>query len=234
MDYLALEKPDFVCLQELKAFEDQAPDMHFENSGLNAVWHSAERPGYSGVGTFFPEDFGKHEIGMGDSSVDSEGRVIVSDLGDFYLINTYVPNGAASEERHLFKMRFMESFLELLKDLDKRKPVIWAGDVNIAHRSVDIHDPIRLDGTSGFKPEEREWMDSVEASGFRDAYRLLYPDARDQYSWWSYRAAARQRNKGWRIDYFIVSERLGPRINRVEMHQKVTGSDHCPLLIEID
>lgn len=234
MSYLAAQKPDFICLQELKAFEDQVPDMQTENSGLRGLWHSAERPGYSGVATLFPEEFGKHETGMGSSKIDAEGRVIVSDLSDFYLINTYVPNGAASDSRHEFKMNFMESFLEFLSDLDKKKPVIWTGDVNIAHKPVDIHDPVRLDGTSGFKPEERLWMDQVMQAGFRDVFREHHPSSEDNYSWWSYRAGARARNKGWRIDYFIVSERLLPKVKRIEMHQAVQGSDHCPLLLEIN
>lgn len=227
------EKPDVFCLQELKAFEEQGREAWPDFGSYQAHWHAAEKPGYSGVGSFFREKPQSSKEGMGDPLIDREGRVIVSDLGEFFLVNAYFPNGAQSEERHFFKMDFLEKTIPFLKTLEKKKPVILTGDLNIAHKAIDIHDPVRLDGTSGFKPEERDWMDVLVKKGFVDAYRAVYPEKEDQYSWWSYRAGARQRNKGWRIDYFMLSESLADRIQKIEMKPQVLGSDHCPLILEI-
>lgn len=233
LDFLKDEKPDVFLAQELKAFQDQCPEMANESSGYLDFWNSAERPGYSGVGSFFKEKPKSVQAGMGIEMFDREGRIHLTDLGSIYLINSYFPNGAASDERHFFKMRYLDRFLRWIKDLNQVKPVILAGDINIAHREQDIHDPVRLDGTSGFKPEEREWMDSLFSNGFIDAYRILYPDLEDQYSWWSYRAGARPRNKGWRIDYFILSEKLDREIKEVRMLKNIEGSDHCPIVLEL-
>lgn len=231
-EYLQKEDPDVFLVQETKAFRDQCRDMHLENTGLHDYWNSAKRPGYSGVAAFSKSAL-ELEGGMGDELIDREGRLQKIDCKDFWLINTYFPNGAASDERHHFKMRFLDLILKYLKKLDKKKPLILTGDLNIAHTELDIHDPVRLDGTSGFKPEEREWMDRLMDAGFVDAYRHFHPKKEDQYTWWSYRAASRQRNKGWRIDYFVVSERLAKSLKTINLHQKITGSDHCPLSLEI-
>ncbi|TVQ79906.1 MAG: exodeoxyribonuclease III [Bradymonadales bacterium] len=227
-------KPDIAGIQELKAYREQCEDFSAASLDYREDWHSAERPGYSGVGLFWrgPESW-KATSGMGLSEVDREGRVQILETEDLSLVNVYVPNGAASEERHFFKMEFLDQFLEWLRALDQKKPVVLFGDLNIAHREIDIHDPVRLDGTSGFKPEERDWVTKLLKAGFVDAFREKHPEARDEYSWWSYRAGARQRNKGWRIDYFVVSERIRNRIKRIEMAQQITGSDHCPLILEI-
>jgi exodeoxyribonuclease-3 len=146
----------------------------------------------------------------------------------------YFPNGGSGEERHLFKMKYLEDILTFFKRLDKKSPLILTGDFNIAHRPIDIHDPVGLDGESGFKPEEREWMDKFVASGFVDVFRYFFPDRAEEYSWWSYRQASRRRNKGWRIDYFFVSERLKSRLKSIRMDQQTMGSDHCPLVLEIE
>ena len=226
-------KPDVFCVQETKSFREQCKDMWEPVTGMKEFWNSASRPGYSGTANFFNNYPNKVEAGCGVEDFDREGRWIISDYGSFYLINSYFPNGASSDERHLFKMKYLDYVLSHLKKLNKKKPLILTGDINIAHREIDIHDPVRLNGTSGFKPEERAWMDELFKSGFVDAYRYLYPDARDQYTWWSYRAGARQRNKGWRIDYFIVSDGLANSITKLELLQDIKGSDHCPLLLEI-
>lgn len=231
-DYINEQAPDVFCLQELKAFEEQVTELWPEDSGFYEVWNSAEKPGYSGTGTYSADKL-KSQMGMGDKAIDKEGRVIQSDLGKAWLVNTYFPNGAASEERHQFKMRFLDKIIPYLKKLEKTKPVILTGDLNIAHTERDIHDPVRLDGTSGFMPEEREWMDKLVSKGFVDAWRDQHPETAEKYSWWSYRAGARQRNKGWRIDYFMLSEKLAKKVKSVEMHQDITGSDHCPLMMDI-
>lgn len=232
-DYLKTLQPDVAGFQELKAKKEQCSELSGELLGYAEAWHSAEKPGYSGVGLFWKDRDFQLKTGMGLPLVDSEGRVQTLDCGDFQLVNVYIPNGAASEARHLYKMQFLSDFLKFLKKLDKKKPLILFGDLNIAHKSIDIHDPVRLDGTSGFKPEERAWMDELEAAGFVDAFREVYPDDKERYSWWSYRAGARPRNKGWRIDYFWLSERLKSKIKKVEMDKEVLGSDHCPLVLDV-
>jgi len=231
MDFIRREEPDVFCLQEIKAFRDQCKELWPEMIRYESEWHPAEKPGYSGVASFYKDLPGK--ISKGFQPSETEGRVLLKEWNDFFLVNAYVPNGAASEDRHEFKMQFLKDFLKFLKDLDQRKPVILCGDINIAHREIDIHDPVRLDGTSGFKPEERAWMDQLMQAGFVDAFRVLKPLAKDEYSWWSYRAGARPRNKGWRIDYFILSERLAPKIKSLRMEKDVLGSDHCPVILEI-
>lgn len=231
--FIAEEDPDLICLQETKAYEEQCEEISKAFKQYQAFWHSAEKPGYSGVLTLskkLPKD---HQIGMGLKNIDREGRVILTEHSGFYLVNLYFPNGAQSEERHFFKMKFLDEILKYFKSLDRHKPLVMTGDFNIAHKEIDIHDPIRLDGESGFKPEERAWMDQLVASGFHDSFRLKNPLALDQYSWWSYRQLSRQRNKGWRIDYFFVSDRLKSQLKSIEMRQDIMGSDHCPLILEI-
>jgi len=232
LEFLESEKPDVFCAQEVKAFSEQSRDLGGKFPEVREFWHSAQRPGYSGVASFFWCSPDSEKKGMGVKDFDSEGRVLVSYFKKFTLINAYFPNGAASDERHLFKMKFLDDILRFLKKESKKKPVVLTGDLNIAHRPIDIHDPVRLDGTSGFKPEERVWIDSLLGAGFVDAYRHFHSDQADQYTWWSYRSLARQRNKGWRIDYFIVSESFIGEIKKVSLRQEVGGSDHCPLILE--
>lgn len=234
LDFLDTEKPDVFCIQECKAFEAQGTEVFHPQTPYQASWHPAERPGYSGVVNFCKDKLLETTKGMGVKKFDQEGRVIITDLGSALLLNMYFPNGGMGEDRHLFKMDFLKDILKFFKKLDKEKPLILTGDFNIAHRPIDIHDPIGLDGESGFKPEERAWMDEFLAAGFTDAYRHFYPTVKDSYSWWSYRQISRPRNKGWRIDYFCVSNRLVPQMKKMEMLQNVKGSDHCPLLLEIN
>lgn len=227
---------DVFCFQEIKCLEAQLNEesrAHLKPA-YEDIWHPAKRPGYSGVMTLHRGQIQKTQTGIGEDRFDDEGRVLIHDLGDFELLNCYFPNGGASEDRHFFKMNFLELFLSFVKKRQKQKPLLITGDINIAHRAIDIHDPVRLDGESGFKPEERAWMDALMSAGFVDVFRHFYPDEKEKYTWWSYRAGARQRNKGWRIDYFIASEPLVKRIQKIEHFEKVTGSDHCPLRIEMN
>lgn len=233
-EFLDQESPDIVGIQEIKAQADQCGEICDKLRAYRQEWHSAERPGYSGVMNLFRVSPIKVRVGSGYEEIDREGRVLISDHDDFIFLNMYFPNGAASDERHEFKMAYLHKILKLFRKLDKEKPLVLAGDFNIAHKAIDIHDPVRLDGISGFKPEERAWMDDLVASGFVDAFRHLCPSAKDEYSWWSYRQLSRQRNKGWRIDYFFVSERIKNRILAFKMHQNILGSDHCPISLTLD
>lgn len=233
-EYIGREKPDVVCLQETKATQDQCEEFADALEPWHQVWHSAQRPGYSGVANLHRVAPNASRIGCGLEAFDAEGRVLVTEHKDFQLLNMYFPNGGSGEDRHLFKMDFLSKILKFFKKIEKDKPLVLTGDFNIAHKAIDIHDPVRLDGESGFKPEEREWMDRFVDSGFVDCFRAKFPDARYQYSWWSYRQGSRRRNKGWRIDYFFVSKALEPRIKAIRMDQQVEGSDHCPLVLEID
>jgi exodeoxyribonuclease-3 len=232
--FLESENPDIMGLQEIKANVEQCAEIQSKLNNYRQEWHSAERPGYSGVMNLFRQTPKNIRVGCGMDHIDKEGRVLISDHDDFLFLNMYFPNGAASDERHEYKMAYLFKILKFFRKLDREKPLVLSGDFNIAHKAIDIHDPVRLDGTSGFKPEEREWMDDLVNSGFVDAYRHLHPNAKDQYSWWSYRQMARQRNKGWRIDYFFVSERIKNKIRDIKMHQSVGGSDHCPLSLVLD
>jgi len=232
-DFLERESPDVVCLQETKAHREQCAEIESDLSIYVNLWHSAERPGYSGVANLHRVSPISHRLGCGIPEFDREGRVLVTEHESFFLMNMYFPNGGSGEERHLFKMDFLEKIVPFFKKLECQKPLILTGDFNIAHREIDIHDPVRLDGESGFKPEERAWMDHFVGQGFVDCFRLKHGEVKDQYSWWSYRQGARNRNKGWRIDYFFVSEALAPSVKRCEMLQKIEGSDHCPLVLEL-
>jgi exodeoxyribonuclease III len=227
---------DFFCLQESKAHPDQVempsyPKLH----ALSSTWASAVKKGYSGTVTFTPH---KQTVElrptMGIELYDQEGRANVAFAKGFTLVNLYIPNGAASDERHLFKMRFLDELLPWLKKLEKeRGPLVICGDYNIAHTEIDIHDPVRNQDSSGFRPEERAWMTKFLSHGFVDTFRLLHPGQKDQYSWWSFRQRSRERNKGWRIDYICVSQALEGKIRRAEIHPEIKGSDHCPISLEL-
>ena len=235
LNFIQQERPDILCLQETKAQREQIELSDFDFGFPYATWSSAEKKGYSGTVTFSLREASRSECGIGEGRFDKEGRFVVSDFDDFLLYNIYFPNGAASEERHWYKMDFLAAlYKELLRQKKKGREIIVVGDYNIAHKAIDIHDPVRLDGTSGFKPEERAWMDEFFAMGFIDCFRHFYPDQKDAYSWWSYRAGARQRNKGWRIDYISVTPGLKSRLSAVKMLPEWAGSDHCPIVLTIN
>lgn len=226
---------DFFCLQESKAHPEQVemllyPKLH----GLHATWASAEKKGYSGTVTFTPHKKTELRSAMGIKPYDSEGRATLAFGKGFTLVNLYFPNGAASDERHHFKMGFLDALVPWLKQLEKeRGPIILCGDYNIAHTEIDIHDPVSNKDSSGFKPEERAWMTKFLEAGFVDTFRLVNPGKKDQYSWWSFRQRSRERNKGWRIDYICVSKSLEDKVRGADIHPTILGSDHCPVSLDI-
>ncbi len=229
------EAPDVLCLQEVRAFPDQLPDdVRRALESDFAIWYPAERPGYSGVATFSRLEPLKVVRGLGEPRFDVEGRVIETRFPAFTLFNVYFPNGGRDHSRVPYKLDF---FARLLEICDARRAageqVIVCGDFNIAHREIDLANPRENVNTTGFLPAERLWIDRYLKRGFVDAYRALYPE-RVQYTWWTYRFRARQRNIGWRIDYFLVSQGLMPLVRDVVVHHDVQGSDHCPVSLELD
>ncbi len=233
-DWVKSEAPDMLCLQEIKARPDQltkAQHQVFADAGYEVVWNPAERPGYSGVATFSTQTPGGVELGMKKARFDIEGRVIQTVHDDFRLFNIYFPNGQRSQERLDYKLDFYDHLLKLCKRMHKNgEQIIICGDVNTAHAEIDLRNPKENQKTSGFLPEERAWIDKYLANGFVDVFRFLYPE-KEQYTWWTYRYGARKRNIGWRIDYFLVSEALMPRVQDLIIHDDVLGSDHCPLTL---
>lgn len=227
---------DFLCLQESKASQDQVPlHGHARLHGFQSVWSSAEKKGYSGTVLFTPHLDVELSALMGIPKYDREGRCTVAYAKGFTVVNFYFPNGAASDERHDFKMGFLDDVLPWLKNLEKeRGPLIVCGDYNIAHTEIDIHDPVRNQDSSGFRPVERAWMTKFLDAGFVDTFRHVHPEETDRYSWWSFRQASRARNKGWRIDYICVSDSLKKKIVSAEIHPNVMGSDHCPVSVDLD
>jgi exodeoxyribonuclease-3 len=228
-EWVAEQDFDVVCFQETKATESQIDESVLENAGFHHYWHSAEKKGYSGVATFSKIDPTLVAEGMGNPKYDNEGRVLRTDFGDVTLLNCYFPSGSSGEERHDFKMEFLNDFKPWIENLKKeREKIIVVGDYNVVHTEKDIHNPTRKDNPSGYRPEERAWMDEWFGDvGFNDAFRVLHPDMMDTYSWWSYRAGSRQKNKGWRIDYVSVSEALKYSIKSVTHYPEVLHSDHC-------
>lgn len=226
---------DYLCLQESKASEDQVPLAEYPLlHGQRAIWSSAEKKGYSGTVIFTRDPQAELSNRMGIAAYDAEGRANIAFGKGFTVVNLYFPNGAASDERHRFKMKFLDDFLIWAKKLEaERGPLIICGDYNIAHTEIDIHDPVRNQESSGFRPEERAWMTKFLAAGFTDTFRALHPEAQDHYSWWSFRQASRARNKGWRIDYICVSDSLRERIRAATIHPQIMGSDHCPVSVEL-
>ncbi|MCG8328169.1 MAG: exodeoxyribonuclease III [Chitinophagales bacterium] len=226
--------PSILCVQETKAHPEQVSDRHvFESMGYHQYWHSAEKKGYSGVAIFTKEKPDQIIEGCGNPLYDSEGRIIRADYGDWTLLNCYFPSGTSGDVRQDFKMGFLDFFQNWINELKKERPnLIIVGDYNIAHTEIDIHDPVRNKKNSGFLPEEREWMTKWFESGFTDAYRHLNPE-KVEYSWWSYRAQARARNKGWRIDYQSVSDTLKDKLQDSFQMNQAVHSDHCPVYVKI-
>lgn len=232
--WIQLENPDILCLQELKALPEQIDVALYESLGYHCFWHSAEKKGYSGVGLLSKEKPLHVEVGTGTDWIDREGRVLRADYSDFSVISVYLPSGSSGDERQAFKMKLLGFFDEYIFNLCQRFPkLVICGDYNICHQAIDIHDPIRNATMSGFLPEEREWFSRYLNRGFVDTFRTLHPDLKHQYSWWSYRMNARANNKGWRIDYNIISEGLTESLKSAAILPQAHHSDHCPVVVEL-
>lgn len=232
--WIQKEAPDVLCLQEIKAKPEQLNDSQRDFPGYEVVWNPAVRPGYSGVATFLREAQSDFNLGMDEPRFDSEGRVIRTRHPGFLLYNIYFPNGQRGHDRVTYKLDFYSHLLNICDSLMAAgENIILTGDFNTAHQPIDLRHPKENVKTSGFLPEERDWVDRYLNHGFVDVYRLLYPD-RVQYTWWTYISNARARNVGWRIDYFLVSKTLVPRIQDVIIRDDVPGSDHCPVTLILD
>jgi exodeoxyribonuclease III len=229
-----LHQADVLCLQEVKAQMEQVPNHDRDLPGYDMFWNSGKKPGYSGVVTYTKIPPIKVTYGLGEDRFDDEGRVVLTVFENFHLFNIYFPNGQRGQERVDFKLEFYDLLLSHCDQLHKEgKAVILGGDFNTAHAEIDLANPKENSNTSGFLPEERAKIDLYLEHGFQDIYRLLYPE-KVEYTWWTYRFAARRRNIGWRIDYFLVSESLVGSIKSVSVQGELEGSDHCPVTMEID
>ena len=232
VDWLKIESPDVICIQETKANKDQVEFDLIENLGYHSYWFSAQKKGYSGVAIFSKLKPNHIEYGSGIDYMDYEGRIIRLDFDKVSIMSLYLPSGT-NIDRLDFKFRFMDDFKEYIYSLsNKIENLVICGDYNICHNSIDIHDPVRNKNVSGFLPEEREWLDSFLGDKFIDSFRAINK-SHNQYSWWSYRANSRANNKGWRIDYNIVSKSLLNKIEDASILQDVFHSDHCPVKLKL-
>ena len=221
---------DVVCLQETKLQEGQ---IDFAPEGYYGYWNYAEKKGYSGTALFTKEKPLSVTLGIGEEEHDHEGRVITAEYKDFYLICVYVPNSQRELTRLDYRMTWEDAFRDYVKKLDQKKPVIWCGDLNVAHEEIDLKNPKSNHKNAGFTDEEREKMTVMLDSGYIDTYRYFYPDKKDAYTWWSYMGGARAKNVGWRIDYFCTSKSFADRLVSADIHPDVMGSDHCPIELVI-
>jgi len=231
-DFVAAASPDILCLQETKALPEQV-DLGWMD-GYHAFWNPAEKKGYSGVTTFSREAPLSVNLGMGIREHDREGRVLTLEFDSFFIVNVYTPNSQRELARLPYRQTWDTAFRKHLKKLEKKKPVIFCGDLNVAHTEIDLKNPKTNRKNAGFSDEERENFTKLLDAGFIDTFRTLHPDEPDHYSWWSYRSNARERNIGWRIDYFGISQGLRPNLKDAKIHHDILGSDHCPISLEID
>ena len=232
--WLVNNDADIVCLQEVKARPEQVSQDGLNFDGYHVAWNSAERPGYSGVSCFYRVEPLEIRYSLQDERFDPEGRVIWMKYPEFHLVNVYFPSGQRGQERVHYKLAFYEKLLSQLSAvLSQGDHIIICGDFNTAHQEIDLANPKQNSKTSGFLPEEREWVDRYLKAGFRDVFRHLYPERR-QYTWWSLPTGARQRNIGWRLDYFLVSEPLVDRVKDTVIHDEISGSDHCPVSLILE
>ena len=222
---------DFFCLQETKM---QAGQLDLEFEGYESYWNYAEKKGYSGTAIYTKHKPLSVAYGLGIEEHDKEGRVITLEYGDFYLVTVYVPNSQDELRRLDYRMEWEDAFRNYLLDLDKKKPVIVCGDLNVAHKEFDLKKPKTNRRNAGFTDEEREKFTILLDAGFTDTFRHFFPDTEGIYSWWSYRFQARAKNAGWRIDYFITSKRLDGKLLSASIHTEIYGSDHCPVEVQID
>ena len=222
---------DFFCLQETKM---QAGQLDLQFPGYTSYWNYAEKKGYSGTAIFIRHTPLNVTYGIGIDEHDHEGRVITLEMDDFFLVTVYVPNSQDELRRLDYRMRWEDDFRGYLQSLDARKPVIVCGDLNVAHKEIDLKNPKTNRRNAGFTDEERDKFGTLLEAGFTDTFRHFYPDLAEAYSWWSYRFRAREKNAGWRIDYFVTSKRLDSRLVSASIHNEVFGSDHCPVELVIE
>ena len=230
-EFMDNEKPDVICLQETKLQEGQ---IKMDLPGYEEYWNYAEKKGYSGTAIFTKEKPISVTYGLGIEEHDHEGRVITAEYNDYYLVTVYVPNAKEDLSRLEYRQVWEDDFLKYIKKLEETKPVIYCGDLNVAHKEIDLKNPKTNRGHAGFTDEERGKFTELLESGFIDTFRYFYPDKKDIYSWWSYRFSARAKNAGWRIDYFLVSKALEKHLKEAVIHTQVMGSDHCPVELEIE
>jgi len=235
LPWLGGQVPDVVCLQETRGPVGGCDWGPFEALGFTHVSeHVARKPGYSGVATLSRRAPLRVGVGTGHAEYDAEGRVVRTDFEDLTVLNVYIPSGARGS-RHDFKMAWLAHFADYLRAVEKEAPaIVICGDFNICHEAIDLHDPVGNRNTSGFLPDERAWLTALLAGGYVDSFRHLHPEARGHYSWWSNRPGVRDRNKGWRIDYALVSEQLRARMRRAAVLMDARHSDHCPVVVEFE
>jgi exodeoxyribonuclease-3 len=233
LNWMESRKADVYCFQETKADRTQVDHTSFDLFGYKSYWFSAQKKGYSGVAIFTKQEPDNVVYGFGDPAYDAEGRIVRVDFGDLTVVSVYIPSGSSGEERQAYKMVWLDFFYKYIEQLRKERPkLIICGDYNICHKPIDIHDPVSNKNSSGFLPEERTWMDGFFGSGMVDTFREFNPEPH-QYSWWTFRAGARERNKGWRIDYCSVTDNLKSQLKAAGIHQDVVHSDHCPVWVEL-
>ena len=230
-EFIEREDPDVMCLQETKLQQGQ---ITMDLPGYHEYWNCAEKKGYSGTAVFAKEEPLSVAYGLGIPEHDHEGRVITLEYPEYYLITVYVPNSKQQLERLSYRMTWEDAFLSYIKGLERTKPVIYCGDLNVAHEEIDLKNPATNHHNAGFTDEERAKMTAALSNGLTDTWRHFYPDAEGIYSWWSYRFHAREKNAGWRIDYFITSDALVPRLRDAMIYTEVYGSDHCPVGLVIE
>lgn len=230
LEYVRQTDADIFCIQETKLQKGQ---IELPTEGYYQYWNYAEKKGYSGTALFTKEEPVSVTCGIGVQEHDHEGRVITAEFQDYYVVTCYTPNSQNELARLAYRMTWEDQFLSYLKGLEKKKPVIFCGDLNVAHKEIDLKNPKTNRRNAGFTDEEREKFSALLAAGFVDTYRYFYPDTEGVYSWWSYRFKAREKNAGWRIDYFCVSDSLKDRLVSAAIHTEVTGSDHCPVELVI-
>lgn len=222
---------DFFCLQETKM---QAGQLDLEFEGYHSYWNYAEKKGYSGTAIFTKHEPLSVAYGIGKEEHDHEGRVITLEMPDFYMVTVYTPNSQDGLKRLDYRMEWERDFQAYIRELDAKKPVVLCGDLNVAHKEIDLKNPKTNRRNAGFTDEEREQFQNLLDSGFTDSFRYFYPDMENIYSWWSYRFKAREKNAGWRIDYFVVSSRLEEKLQSAQIHTGIFGSDHCPVEVQIN
>ncbi len=230
LDYFKEVDADMFCIQETKLQEGQ---IELDLEGYHQYWNYAVKKGYSGTAIFTKREPLSIKYGIDIEEHDQEGRVITLEFEEFFLVNVYTPNSQRELARLDYRMTWEVAFRNYLKELNSKKPVVLCGDLNVAHKEIDLKNPNSNRKNAGFTDEEREKMTELLEKGFIDTFRYLYPDREDAYSWWSYMGKAREKNVGWRIDYFVVSERLKDRLTDSQIHSSIMGSDHCPVVLEI-